>query len=105
MRIPNLRKGGGVAMGDLDLLEELRRKYGNKYLVTVLAAKRAKQLQSGEHPPLIPDAEGKDPLTIALEELATGRLLVEEEETTPIGPEEPLTASKEEGGEKEDASG
>lgn len=100
-------------MENLDLLEELRRKFGSKYLVTVLAAKRAKQLQMGEHPPLIPDTEGKDPLTIALEELATGRLLVEEEGATPVGPEEPVPGptteegkgKREEGGEKEDASG
>jgi len=96
-------------MESLDLLEELRRRFGSKYLVTVLAAKRAKQLQSGEHPPLIPDVEGKDPLTIALEELAAGRLLVEEEEK-PVVPEEPLPGpaeggKKEEEGKGEDASG
>ena len=96
-------------MESLDLLEELRRKYGSKYLVTVLAAKRAKQLHSGEHPPLVPDTEGKDPLTIALEELAAGRLLVEEEGVTPVGPEEPIPQApgeeRKEGGEREDASG
>ncbi|HIE08382.1 MAG TPA: DNA-directed RNA polymerase subunit omega [Armatimonadetes bacterium] len=83
-------------MENLDLLEELRRKFGSKYLVTVLAAKRAKQLQMGDHPPLIPNTEGKDPLTIALEELAAGRLLVEDEGVTPVGPEAPIPGPAEE---------
>ena len=93
-------------MEGLDLLEELRRKFGSKYLVTVLAAKRAKQLQMGDHPPLIPDTEGKDPLTIALEELAAGRLLIEDEETVPVGPETPPASEPvEEGEEKEEGKG
>lgn len=85
-----------------DLLEELRHRFGSKYLATVLAARRAKQLQMGDHPPLIPDTEGKDPLTIAVEELVAGRLLVEKEGGAPVGPEGPVPEPEEE--EKKDAS-
>ncbi len=79
-----------------DILELLVKKYGSKYLVTLLAAKRAKQLQMGDVPPLLPpeEADGKDPLTIALQELLEDKLLVEEEGRTPAAPE---VAEEEEG--------
>lgn len=47
--------------------------WGSKYSLVVLAAKRAKQIKSGA-PPLIPTTS-KNPLTIALEEIAAGVVL------------------------------
>ena len=46
--------------------------WGSKYSLVVLAAKRAKQIKSGA-PPLI-DTDSRNPLTIALEEIASGRI-------------------------------
>lgn len=51
-----------------DLLE----KWGSKYSLVVLAAKRAKQIKSGA-PPLI-STTSRNPLTIALEEIAAGKV-------------------------------
>ena len=47
--------------------------WGSKYSLVVLAAKRAKQIKSGA-PPLI-STSSKNPLTIALEEIAAGVVL------------------------------
>lgn len=47
--------------------------WGSKYSLVVLAAKRAKQLKSGA-PPLI-ETTSRNPLTIALEEIAAGVIL------------------------------
>lgn len=46
--------------------------WGSKYALVTLAAKRAKQLKSGA-PPLI-DTESRNPLTVALEEIAAGKV-------------------------------
>lgn len=46
--------------------------WGSKYSLVVLAAKRAKQIKSGA-PPLI-DTTSRNPLTIALEEIAAGKI-------------------------------
>lgn len=46
--------------------------WGSKYSLVVLAAKRAKQLKSGA-PPLI-QTSSRNPLTIALEEIAAGKV-------------------------------
>lgn len=51
-----------------DKLEE----WGNKYALVTLAAKRAKQLKSGA-PPLI-NTDSRNPLTIALMEIAEGKI-------------------------------
>lgn len=51
-----------------DKLENL----GSKYALVVLAAKRAKQVKSGV-PPAI-DTDSRNPLTIALEEIAMGKI-------------------------------
>lgn len=51
-----------------DLLEN----WGSKYSLVVLAAKRAKQIKSGA-PPLI-TTSSRNPLTIALEEIAAGKV-------------------------------
>ena len=47
--------------------------WGSKYSLVALAAKRAKQIKSGA-PPLIPTSS-KNPITIALEEIAAGVIL------------------------------
>lgn len=49
--------------------------WGSKYALVTLAAKRAKQIKSGA-PPLI-DTDSRNPLTIALEEIAAGRITCE----------------------------
>lgn len=49
--------------------------WGSKYALVVLAAKRAKQIKSGA-PPLIATSS-KNPLTIALEEIAAGKITCE----------------------------
>jgi|YNPNPStandDraft_1061719.scaffolds.fasta_scaffold00002_45 DNA-directed RNA polymerase subunit omega len=46
--------------------------WGNKYALVALAAKRAKQLKSGA-PPLI-NTQSRNPLTVALEEIAAGKV-------------------------------
>lgn len=46
--------------------------WGSKYSLVVLAAKRAKQIKSGA-PPLI-ETNSRNPLTIALEEIAAGKI-------------------------------
>lgn len=48
---------------------------GSKYALVVLAAKRAKQIKSGV-PPTI-DTNSRNPLTIALEEIAMGKIRCE----------------------------
>jgi len=53
---------------EADKLEE----WGNKYALVALAAKRAKQLKNGA-PPLI-ETDSRNPLTIALEEIAAGKI-------------------------------
>ena len=47
-------------------------KWGSKYSLVVLAAKRAKQIKSGA-PPLLATSS-RNPLTIALEEIAAGKI-------------------------------
>ena len=46
--------------------------WGSKFALVTLAAKRAKQLKSGA-PPLV-DTDSRNPLTIALEEIAAGKV-------------------------------
>lgn len=46
--------------------------WGSKYSLVVLAARRAKQIKSGA-PPLI-ETSSRNPLTIALEEIAAGKI-------------------------------
>ncbi|MCE5198134.1 MAG: DNA-directed RNA polymerase subunit omega [Armatimonadota bacterium] len=46
--------------------------WGSKYALVVLAAKRAKQIKSGA-PPMI-NTDSRNPLTIALEEIAAGKI-------------------------------
>ena len=46
--------------------------WGSKYSLVVLAAKRAKQLKSGAAP--LVDTDSRNPLTVALEEIAAGAI-------------------------------
>jgi len=48
----------------------------NKYLLTMMIAKRAKQLQSGSKPLLI--SKHKQPILIALEEIKAGKVYLKE---------------------------
>lgn len=54
-----------------DSIDELENKFGNRYDLVMIAAKRAKELQEG-HPPLI-RTDATNPLTIALEEIEAGK--------------------------------
>jgi DNA-directed RNA polymerase subunit omega len=55
---------------------------GSKYALVIVAAKRARQLKEGA-PPLARSSSA-NPLTVALEEVAAGKVIpVEPEETAP----------------------
>jgi len=73
---------------DADKLEA----WGSKYSLVVLAAKRAKQIKGGA-PPLVP-TDSRNPLTIALEEIAAGKILCQVPDTDipPKAAEEPEVA-------------
>jgi DNA-directed RNA polymerase subunit omega len=53
-------------------LDELTRRVDSKYALVVAAAKRARELMDGAMP--LVEAQGMKPVTIALEEIAEGRL-------------------------------
>ncbi|MEN6612703.1 MAG: DNA-directed RNA polymerase subunit omega [Armatimonadota bacterium] len=55
---------------------------GSKYALVVLAAKRAKQIKSGVQPLI--NTDSKNPLTIALEEIAAGKITCEVPDTDVI---------------------
>ncbi|MGQ9525680.1 MAG: DNA-directed RNA polymerase subunit omega [Armatimonadota bacterium] len=52
-------------------IDELENRFGNRYDLVMVAARRAKELQEG-HPPLI-RTDSTNPLTIALEEIEAGK--------------------------------
>jgi DNA-directed RNA polymerase subunit omega len=54
---------------EADKLED----WGSKYALVALAAKRAKQIKAGA--PILVDTQSRNPLTIALEEIAAGRVI------------------------------
>lgn len=56
---------------EADKLEE----WGSKYALVALAAKRAKQIKAGA--PIAVDTHSRNPLTIALEEIAAGKIICE----------------------------
>ncbi len=60
---------------DLDALEA---KVGSKYALVVAVAKRAEQLKDGAKP--LVDCKSKNPITIALHEIAQKEVLVGQEE-------------------------
>lgn len=60
-------------------LELIRRRVDSRYTMVVIAAKRARQLLDGA-PPLV-ETESTKPVSIALEELAQGKLRYERTKT------------------------
>lgn len=54
--------------------EELDSKVGSRYSLVIAVAKRAKQLREGQ--PRLVDCKSKNHITVALEEIASGRLQV-----------------------------
>jgi DNA-directed RNA polymerase subunit omega len=57
-------------------LEELLEQVDTKYALVLAAAKRARQLKDGGLP--LVDIDSTNPVTVALEEIATGRVRVDE---------------------------
>jgi DNA-directed RNA polymerase subunit omega len=51
-------------------------KVGSRYSLVVLAAKRAKQIKEGS--PVLIDTESTNPLTVAMEEIAAGKVTAQE---------------------------
>ncbi len=62
-------------------LEELLGQIENKYALVIIAAKRARQIKEGVLP--LVDIDSTNPVTIALEEIATGKIGYEEPQ--PVG--------------------
>jgi DNA-directed RNA polymerase subunit omega len=56
-------------------------KVGSRYSLVILAAKRAKQIKEGA--PVLIDTASTNPLTIALEEIAAGKVTVNSASITP----------------------
>jgi len=64
-----------------DSVEELIDRLGSSYDLVVAAAKRAQQLRDGAKP--LVDTKSKNPLTIALQEIAKGSVILKSmEEST-----------------------
>ena len=57
-------------------LEELLDQVENKYALVIATAKRARQVKDGSLPMV--DIDSANPVTVALEEIATGKIRVEE---------------------------
>ncbi|WP_094602704.1 DNA-directed RNA polymerase subunit omega [Sporomusa silvacetica DSM 10669] len=60
-------------------LDSLVKKVDSKYTLVVLAAKRAREIMDGQ-PPLI-ECKSNKPVTIALEEVAQGKITYERTKT------------------------
>jgi DNA-directed RNA polymerase subunit omega len=60
-------------------LEELAARVGSRFAVVTAAAQRAKQIKDGS-PPLV-DVRSRNPLTIALAEIAAGKVIILPPET------------------------
>jgi DNA-directed RNA polymerase subunit omega len=58
----------------VESIDELSRKFGSRFDLVVAAAKRAGQIKDGA-PPLV-ETTSRNPLTIALEELSAGKVLL-----------------------------
>lgn len=56
----------------------------SRYSIVIATAKRARQIIGGDEP-LVPHPEGKKPLSIAVEELYTGKVkIMSDEESEPV---------------------
>lgn len=60
-------------------LEELLEQVESKYALVMVAAKRARHLKEGVLP--LVDIDSTNPVTIALEEIATGKVRIDEAQT------------------------
>lgn len=71
--------------------DTIEQKVRSRYTLVVLAAKRAKQIKEGA--PILIDTESTNPLTIAMEEIAAGKVTVTEAVIAPgkSAPEETTT--------------
>ena len=56
-------------------IDELVKKFDSKYTLVALAAKRARELMNGEQP--LTESKSNKAVTIALEEMDTGKLTYE----------------------------
>ncbi len=54
--------------------DSIEKNIGSRYSLVVLAAKRAKQIKEGA--PVLIDTESTNPLTIAMEEIAQGKVTI-----------------------------
>ncbi len=63
-----------------DFVEELIDRLGSSYDLVVAAAQRARQLRDGARP--LVDIDSKNPLTIALQEIAEGHIILKPLEET-----------------------
>jgi len=63
-----------------DFVEELIERLGSSYDLVVAAAKRAQQLRGGAKP--LVDTDARNPLTIALQEIAEGSIVLKPIEET-----------------------
>jgi len=52
----------------------------SRYSIVLATAKRARQLISGKAQPLVPGAEGRKPLSIAVDELYQGKVKIKSDE-------------------------
>jgi DNA-directed RNA polymerase omega subunit len=59
-----------------ELLDAAIKKVGNRYLATMLVAKRIRQLQHGA-PVYVKRSEGESHFTVAMREIAEGRVFLE----------------------------
>ena len=59
-----------------ELLDAAIKKVGNRYIVTMLVAKRIRQLLHGA-PSYVERAEGESPFSVAMREVAEGRVMVD----------------------------
>jgi DNA-directed RNA polymerase subunit omega len=57
-------------------LEELLDRVDNKYALVIISSKRARQLKEGSLPMV--DIDSANPVSVALEEIATGKVRFEE---------------------------
>ena len=55
---------------------ELAKKVDCRYTLVIETAKRARQLVAGVDKPLVPNAEGRKPLSIAVDELYQGKVKI-----------------------------
>ncbi len=62
-------------------IDELIEQLGSSYDVIVVMSKRAKQLRDGARP--LVETESTNPLTIALHEIAEGKIIVQPSEDAP----------------------